>query len=58
MRLARERWRWRAVRIQGELRALGHKVSPETVRRYRLRARRRPPSASWRTFLRLHAHDI
>lgn len=58
MRLARENRRWGAVRIQGELRALGHEVSAETVRRYRLRARRRPPSQSWRTFLRNHRHEI
>ena len=58
MRLARENRRWGAVRIQGELRALGHEVSSETVRRYRLRARRRPPSQSWRTFLRNHRHEI
>ena len=57
MRLARENRRWGAVRIQGELRALGHEVSSETVRRYRLRARRRPPSQSWRTFLRNHRHE-
>jgi hypothetical protein len=52
MRLARENRCWGAVRTQGELRALGHEVSPETVRRYRLRPRRRPPSQSWRTSLR------
>ncbi len=58
MRLARENPRWGAVRIQGELRALGHEVSAETVRRYRLRARRRPPSPSWRAFLRNHRREI
>ena len=58
MRLARENPRWGAVRIQGELRALGHDVSAETVRRYRLRALRRPPSESWRAFLRNHRHEI
>jgi hypothetical protein len=52
MRLARENRTWGAVRIQGELRALGHEVSAESVRRYRLRALRRPPSPSWRAFLR------
>ena len=58
MRLARENPRWGAVRIQGELRALGHELSAETVRRYRLRARRRPPSPSWRAFLRNHRREI
>jgi hypothetical protein len=37
----------RAVRIQAELRALGHEVSAETVHRYRLRALRRPRSQRW-----------
>ncbi len=58
MRLARAHLRWGAVRIQGELRALGHEVSTEAVRRYRLRTRRRPPSQSWRTSLRNHRHEI
>ena len=58
MRLARENPRWGAVRIQGELRALGHELSAETVRRYRLRARRLPPSPSWRAFLRNHRREI
>ncbi len=55
MRLARENPRWGSVRIVGELRALGFSVSGRTVRRYRDQARRRPPSQSWRTFLRNHA---
>ena len=58
MRLAQENPRWGAVRIQGELLALGHDVSRESVRRYRLRALRRSPSPSWRTFLRNHRHEI
>ena len=57
-RLARENPRWGAMRIVGELRALGYPVSPRTVRRYRSRALRRPPSQSWRTFLKNHAADI
>jgi transposase InsO family protein len=32
------------VRIVGELRALGYEVSARTVRRYRQRVLRRPPS--------------
>ena len=58
IRLARENRTWGAVRIQGELRALGHDVSAESVRRYRLLALRRPPSPSWRAFLRNHRHEI
>jgi transposase InsO family protein len=46
------------VRIVGELRALGFEVSARTVRRYRDKARRRPPSQSWRTFLRIHRREI
>ena len=58
LRLARENPRWGAVRIRGELRALGHDISAESVRRYRLRALRRPPSQRWRTFLSNHRHEI
>ena len=46
------------MRIVGALRALGYTVSPRPVRRYRSRALRRPPSQSWRTFLKNHAADI
>ena len=41
-----------------ELRALGFEVSARTVSRYRRQALRRPPSQSWRTFLRNHASSI
>ena len=47
-RSATENPRWSAVRIQGELLALGYEVSAETVRCYRRRALRPPPSQSWR----------
>ena len=57
-RLARENPRWGAMRIRAELRPLGYDVSAETVRRYRLQARRRPPSQRWRTFLRNHREAI
>lgn len=58
IRIARENRTWGAVRIVGELRALGIEVSASTVRVYRRQALRRPPSPSWRTFLRLHAPHI
>ena len=58
LRLARENPRWGAVRIRAELRTLGYDVSAETVRRYRLRAHRRPPSQRWQTFLRNHRDVI
>ncbi len=57
-RIARENPRWGAVRIQGELRKLGYHVSARSVRRYRRARHRRPPSQSWRTFLRNHAPHI
>ncbi len=57
-RMARENPRWGAVRIVGELRALGFEVSGRTVRRYRHQALQRPPSQSWRTFLHNHAPHI
>jgi len=56
--LACENRRWGVVRIVGELRALGYEVSARTVRRYRQRVLRRPPSQSWRTFLHNHASAI
>ena len=57
-RIASENPRWGAIRIVGELRALGLDVSASSVRAYRRQALRRPPSPSWRAFLRLHAHEI
>ena len=58
VRIATEHPRWGAVRIVGELRALSFEVSARTVSRYRRQALRRPPSQSWRTFLRNHASSI
>ena len=57
-RIATANPRWAAVRIQGELLALGYEVSAETVRCYRRRALRRPPSQSWRTFLANHRPQL
>ena len=57
-RIATENPRWGAVRIQGELLVLGYEVSAETVRCYRRRALRRPPSQSWRTFLANHRPQL
>jgi putative transposase len=56
--LTRENPRWGSMRIVGELGKLGYDVSSRTVRRYRRAVRRRPPSHSWRTFLRNPAPHI
>jgi putative transposase len=53
-RMARENPTWGAPRIAAELRLLGHEVATSTVSKY-LPAGRRPPSQTWRTFLRNHA---
>jgi putative transposase len=58
VRMTRENPRWGSMRILGELRKLGYDISSRTVRRYRRAVRRRPPSQSWRTFLRNHAPHI
>jgi transposase InsO family protein len=61
LRLARENRRWGVVRIQGELRRLGHRIAASTIRKI-LRSHRIPPPASrddsWRTFLRSHAKTL
>jgi len=58
LRLARGNRRWGVVRIQGELRRLGHRVAASTVRKI-LRPHWIPPPASrddsWRPFLRARA---
>jgi putative transposase len=61
-RLAVENPTWGYVRIQGELRKLGHRVSRATIQRL-LRIRRIPPApqrsqATWRQFLRTQAGTI
>jgi len=45
---------WGAPRIHGELRKLGIEVSEATVSKYLARFPK-PPSQTWRTFLRNHA---
>jgi transposase InsO family protein len=61
LRLARENTRWGVVRIQGELRRLGHLVAASTIRKI-LRAHRIPPPSghdeSWSVFLRAHAATL
>jgi transposase InsO family protein len=56
-RISMENPLWGASRIHGELLKLGFKVAQSTVSKYRARGRR-PPSQSWKTFLRNHAEAI
>jgi putative transposase len=49
--------RWGAPRIHGELLKIGFELSQATVAKYMVRSRK-PPSQTWRTFLRNHAKDI
>jgi transposase InsO family protein len=56
-RMARENPTWGAPRIHGELLMLGFEVSEATVSRYMPR-RAKPPSQTWRSFLRNHVHDL
>jgi transposase InsO family protein len=61
LRLARENRRWGVVRIQGELRRLGHRLAASTIRKI-LRSNRIPPPAlrddTWHTFIRAHARTL
>ncbi len=48
---------WGAPRIVGELAKIGIDFSKSTVAKY-MACRRRPPSATWRAFLKNHVKDI
>jgi putative transposase len=61
VKLATDNPRWGVVRIQGELRRLGHRIGAGTIRKI-LRSHQIPPPAvrddQWRAFLRAHAATI
>jgi transposase InsO family protein len=57
-RLSEENRLWGTERLRGELRKLGLAVSNGSIRRYRWRPAPRPPSQTWRTFLRNHTPEI
>jgi len=52
--MSRENPLWGAPRIRSELLLLGYDVAAATVAKYMPRRGRRPPSQTWRTFLRNH----
>ena len=56
-RMSKENPLWGAPRIHGELLMLGFEVAQSTVSKYMVQGRR-PPSQSWRTFLRNHMEVI
>src|SRR5262245_9681348 len=56
-RMSMENSLWGASRIHGELLMLGFEVAQSTVSKYMTRGGR-PPSQSWKTFLRNHADAI
>ncbi len=49
---------WGSPRIQAELAKLGRPVSAATVRKYRPKGERGPPSQTWRAFLRNHTKQL
>ena len=56
-RMSTENPLWGASRIHGELLMLGFEVAQSTVSKYMVRGRK-PPSQSWKTFLRNHGEAI
>jgi hypothetical protein len=55
--MSKENPLWGAPRIHGELLKLGFEIAESTVSKYMI-WRRRPPSQTWRNFLRNHADAI
>ena len=57
-RMSRENPLWGAPRIRAELHLLGHDVAASTVAKYMTRRTDKPPSQTWRTFLRNHVGSL
>jgi len=55
--MSQENPTWGAPRIQSELRLLGYEAADSTVAKYMVR-HRKPPSQTWRTFLKNHVKHI
>jgi transposase InsO family protein len=55
--MSRENPLWGVPRIQAELHLLGYEVAESTVAKYRVRSHK-PPSQTWKSFLRNHAGQI
>lgn len=55
--MSRDNPLWGAPRIHGELLKLGIEISETSVSKYMIH-HRKPPSQSWRAFLKNHARDI
>ena len=55
--MSRDNPTWGAPRIQSELSLLGHVVAERTVAKYMVRTRK-PPSQTWRTFLKNHVPEL
>ena len=56
-RLSRDNSTWGVPRIKDELTLLGIHVAESTIRKYRIRSKK-PPSQTWRSFLKNHVTDI
>ena len=56
-RISRDNSTWGVPRIRDELALLGIQVAESTIRKYRIRSKK-PPSETWRSFLKNHVKDI
>jgi transposase InsO family protein len=56
-KMSNENLTWGAPRIRAELKLLGHTIALSTVAKY-MRRKEKPPSQTWRTFLKNHANQI